>query len=87
VVNELTKEDRGELAKLMGISVKLLQPKFRPENGKPAAKPKDHQALAMPYNPDRPRWNSPEVLHFLNNRKPARPDTLQVILVLRDTSR
>lgn len=55
----------------------------RPEPGKPAARPPEHQALALAYNPVRPRPGSAEVKRFLDSRKPARPGTVQVLLVLR----
>jgi anti-sigma factor RsiW len=50
-----------------------------------ATKTLARQALALPYNPVRPRPNSPDVRRFLDGRKPARPGTLQVLLVLRGT--
>ena len=56
----------------------------RPEAGKPAAKPPERLALAVPYNPVRPRPDSPEIKRFLSSRKAARPGTLQVLLVLRE---
>ncbi len=43
----------------------------------------EHTMLAMPYNPVRPRRDSAEVKRFLDERKPLRPGTLQVLLVLR----
>ncbi len=52
--------------------------------GRAAAKPSaEHTMLAMPYNPVRPRRDSAEVKHFLDERKPLRPGSLQVLLVLR----
>jgi hypothetical protein len=57
----------------------------RPEPGKPAAKPAEHTVLALAYNPVRPRAGSAEVKRFLDARKPARPGTLQILLVLRGT--
>jgi hypothetical protein len=56
----------------------------RPEPGKPAAKPQERLALAVPYNPVRPRPDSPEIKRFLAGRKPPKPGTLQVLLVLRE---
>jgi hypothetical protein len=50
--------------------------------GRAVAKP-EHTMLAMPYNPVRPRHDSAEVKRFLDERKPLRPGTLQVLLVLR----
>jgi hypothetical protein len=58
----------------------------RPQPGKPAAKAPEHAALVMAYNPVRPRPGSPEVKRFLESRKPTRPGTIQVLLVLRGTS-
>ncbi|HXG10356.1 MAG TPA: zf-HC2 domain-containing protein [Gemmataceae bacterium] len=56
----------------------------RPEPGKPAAKAPERLALALAYNPVRPRSGSAEVKRFLESRKPPREGTLQVLLVLRD---
>jgi hypothetical protein len=50
--------------------------------GRAGAKP-EYTMLAMPYNPVRPRRDSVEVKRFLDERKPARPGALQVLLVLR----
>jgi anti-sigma factor RsiW len=58
----------------------------RPQPGKPAAKAPEHVALVMAYNPVRPRPGSPEVKRFLETRKPTRPGTIQVLLVLRGTN-
>ncbi len=56
----------------------------RPEPGKTTAKPPDRLALVLPYNPVRPRPDSAEIKRFLASRKPARPGTVEVLLVLRD---
>ena len=56
----------------------------RPESGKSPVKPPERLALAMPYNPVRPRPDSPEIKRFLAGRKPPRPGTVQVLLVLRE---
>jgi hypothetical protein len=56
----------------------------RAEAGKPAVKAPERLVLVLPYNPDRPRPGSPEVKHFLDNRKPPRAGTIQVLLVLRE---
>jgi hypothetical protein len=56
----------------------------RPEAGKANGKAPETLALAVPYNPVRPRPNSPEVKRFFDSRKPTRPGTIQVLLVLRD---
>src|SRR5262249_26929300 len=55
----------------------------RPEPGISTAKP-ERLALALPYNPVRPRSDSPEIKSFLAARKPPRPGTVQVLLVLRE---
>jgi hypothetical protein len=56
----------------------------RPEPGKTAAKPPERLALVLPYNPVRPRPDSAEVKRFLASRKPPRPGTVHVLLVLRE---
>ena len=56
----------------------------RPEPGKTMTKPPERLALAMPYNPVRPRPDSPEIKRFLAARKPPRPGTVHVLLVLRE---
>jgi hypothetical protein len=56
----------------------------RPEAGKTTAKPPERLALVLPYNPVRPRPDSAEIKRFLTSRKPLRPGTVQVLLVLRD---
>ncbi len=43
------------------------------------------QALVLAYNPVLPPKNSPEVKRFLDGRKPAKPDTVRAIIVLRST--
>jgi hypothetical protein len=48
-----------------------------------AGKPPQLQALVLPYNPVRPQPGSPEIKRFLENRKPAKPGTIRVLLVLR----
>lgn len=55
----------------------------RPQPGKPAAKPPEHIALVLPYNPARSSSGSDEIKQFLERRKPARAGTLRVLLVLR----
>jgi hypothetical protein len=59
--------------------------KPRPEPGKPAAKPPERHALVLAYNPAsaRPSPGSHEIKRFLDSRKPARPGTVRVLLVLR----
>ncbi|HZY87647.1 MAG TPA: hypothetical protein VFE78_22600 [Gemmataceae bacterium] len=57
----------------------------RPQPGKPAAKAPEHVALVLAYNPVRPRPGSPEIKRFLDGRKPTRPGTIRVLLVLRGT--
>ena len=56
----------------------------RPEAGKPAGKAPERLALVMPYNPVRPRPDSPEIKRFLAGRKPFKPGTVHVLLVLRE---
>jgi hypothetical protein len=53
--------------------------------GKPVGKGMDHLALALAYNPERPRPNSAEIKRFLEGRKTPRTGTLQLLLVVRGT--
>jgi negative regulator of sigma E activity len=55
----------------------------RPESGK-SARPAENIALVLAYNPVRPSPGSDEIKHFLDSRKPARPGTIRVLLVLRN---
>jgi hypothetical protein len=48
-----------------------------------AGKPPHLYALVLPYNPVRPLPNSAEIKRFLETRKPAKPGTIHVLLVLR----
>jgi hypothetical protein len=90
VVTRMTKSDHKELSELLGVD--LAAPgagqggAAQPESGKAAAKVSEHHALALAYNPVRPRPGSAEVKRFLESRKPARPGTVQVLLVLRGPS-
>jgi hypothetical protein len=56
----------------------------RPDPGKQPIKPSERLALAMPYNPERPRPESAEIKRFLTNRKAARPGAVQLLLVVRE---
>ena len=55
----------------------------RPAGGKAAGRPPDQTGLVLSYNPVRPSANSPDIKRWLDLRKPARPGTLQMLLVLR----
>ncbi len=55
----------------------------RPEAGKPAAKSPQRLALVLAYNSVHSSSNSDEIKHFLESRKPPRPGTIRVLLVLR----
>jgi hypothetical protein len=85
VVTRLTKGDHKELSELLGVDFAAAgtgQGAARPETDK-AVKAPEHHALALAYNPVRPRPGSAEVKRFLDSRKPVRPGTVQVLLVLR----
>jgi hypothetical protein len=56
----------------------------RPDPGKQPVKAPERLALAMPYNPARPRPESAEIKRFLTNRKAARPGAVQLLLVVRE---
>jgi hypothetical protein len=55
----------------------------RPETGKAVPKVPQHHALLLAYEPTRADPKSAEVKRFLDMRKPPRPGTLRVLLVLR----
>jgi hypothetical protein len=55
----------------------------RPQAGKKAEKPPEQFALVLAYNPVRPAPGSAEIKRFLESRKPTRPGTIRVLLVLR----
>ncbi len=54
---------------------------------KSLGKPRGRQALALVYTPLTARGGAPEVKQYLEARKPVRPNTLQVVLVLRGLGR
>jgi negative regulator of sigma E activity len=82
VVNRLSDADRKELAVVLHVEARQLQ--TGPD--KPG-KGTERLALAVTYNPERPRANSPEVKRYLENRKPARSGAVQALLVLREMPR
>jgi hypothetical protein len=84
VVTRMTKRDHKELSDLLGIDP--TQVPARPEATKPAAKPGEATALALAFNPVRPRLGSTEIKKFLEGRKSARPGMIQVLLVLRNVN-
>ncbi len=81
VVNLLSDADRKELSDVLRVEARQLQA------GSGKGKGTERLALAVTYNPERPRANSPEVKRYLEGRKPGRPGALQVLLVLRETPR
>jgi anti-sigma-K factor RskA len=81
VVNRLSDTDFKELSAVLHVEQAQLQNgPDRPGKGS------ERLALAVTYNPERPKPNSPEVKRYLDSRKPARPGTLRVLLVLREAS-
>jgi hypothetical protein len=48
-----------------------------------AGKPPQIYSLVLPFNPVRPYPGSPEIKRFLESRKPTKPGTIRVLLVLR----
>jgi hypothetical protein len=89
VLRRLNDQDHKELRELIGADPLPVQAsKEETTNPRPPAvktapgKPAEYQALAMVYNPGRPS-RGPEVKRFLDGRKPPRPGSLQVMLVLR----
>jgi hypothetical protein len=56
----------------------------RPEPAKTGGgRPPEFQTLALSYNPVGPSKGGPEIKHFLEGRKPPRPGSIQVLLILR----
>jgi hypothetical protein len=100
VVNRMSDGDHKELLQLLGIDPRQsakpapIDPKkplaettadqVAKSLANPTAKGTERLALALAYNPERPRPNSAEVKRFLEGRKPARSATVQVLLVLRE---
>jgi hypothetical protein len=78
VVNAISDADRRELSVVLHVDQNVLQP------GAGKGKGAERLAMAVTYNPERPKPNSPEVKRYFDNRKPARPGALQVLLVLRE---
>lgn len=58
----------------------------RPGPGKSISQPPENIALVLAYNPVHPSPGSDEIKQFLESRKPARPGTVCVVLVLRSGS-
>ncbi len=71
-----------QTAKQLGLAL-AGQGTPRPEAGKKPVKPPERFALVLAYNPVRPAPGSDEIKRFLDSRKPARPGSLHVLLVLR----
>jgi hypothetical protein len=84
VLAHMNKDDRTELSQLLGVDPAQVQAP-RAGTSKPAVRTPEHLALALAYNPVRPRPGSNEVKRFLDSRKSPRPGTVQVLLVLRET--
>jgi hypothetical protein len=55
----------------------------RPEPRKSTGRPAEHTGLVVLFNPARLHPGSAEIRHYIEGRKPARPGTLRVLLVLR----
>jgi hypothetical protein len=55
----------------------------RTDNHKAIAKPPEYTALVLAFNPVRPSPGSVEIKQYLDGRKPAKPGTVRVLLVLR----
>ena len=56
------------------------------KKGKSAGKTPEHSALALPMAPVRPLRGSAEIKRFLEGRKPFRPGSIQVMIVLRNVA-
>jgi hypothetical protein len=72
-------DPRKPLSDLTGAQIAASLEKVKP-GAKAAA---EHPMLVLPYNPVRPRHDSTEIKHFLDERKPLRPGALPILLVVR----
>jgi hypothetical protein len=77
IVTPMTDLDHKELSQLMGVDP------TRPGSVQVKGKTIERSALVLAYNPVRPSPGSAEVKRYLDTRKPTRPGTVQVLLVLR----
>jgi hypothetical protein len=75
-LSDLTAEQVGQALAGQGGSRRL-------EAGKGASKLPEQTALVLAFNPVRPTPDSAEIKHFLDKRKPRKPDTIRLLLVLR----
>jgi hypothetical protein len=87
VMTQTTKQDREQLSKLLGVEPAAIDQNTAAagQGGASRAVAGKQTALVMAYNPDsvRPKPNSPDIKRWLENRKPPRAGTLQVLFVLR----
>jgi hypothetical protein len=98
LVYRMGEKDHKELSNLLGVDPTAAPPKpsspmvdiRKPlaegtaDQLKPRSEKGTRLALVLPYHPGKSRPAAAEVKHYLATRKPARPGTLKVLLVLRD---
>jgi hypothetical protein len=80
VLTRMSSADHKQLADLMGVDPTGVAP------APSAARLPERLMLVLALSPIHSRPGSAEIKRFLDGRAPARPGTLSVLLVLRDTS-
>jgi hypothetical protein len=88
IVARMSSLDHKQLVDLMGVNpalVALPEPKSQAGEGAASRRP-GRVVLVLAFSPVRSRPGSAEIKRFLEGRTPARPGTVSILLVLRDTS-
>lgn len=85
IVTTINDTDRKNFTRLLGDFAHLLSWERPMAKDESKPKPPEEQALVLPMS-HAPQLRSAEVKNFLQGRKPARPESLQVLLVIRGTS-
>jgi hypothetical protein len=84
VLTRMSSVDHKQLAELMGTDPTRAAP--AEAKSQAASHGPGRVVLVMAFSPVRSRPGSAEIKRFLESRTPARPGTLSVLLVLRDTN-
>lgn len=86
VVARMNGIDWRELSDLLGTTIQPLaeQGGAKPDSAKPASKGMEHTGLLLTLPPIRPNRNSAEIKRFLEVRKPAKPEAVRVLIVVRN---
>jgi hypothetical protein len=85
-VEPMSETDRKDLRDLFRHDIRPVTTPPRPSaTVRPPVRGQERLALGVTYNPVRPAPGSVEVKRFFDSRKPIRPRTVQVLIVLRET--